>query len=49
MIYKTDNGEICSRLYVLVDEFTAYQAGVDAMQSDQSIDYGRISEDIFIK
>jgi hypothetical protein len=49
MIYKTDNGEIHSRLYVLVDEFYAYQAGVDAMQSDQCVDYSRISEDLFIK
>ena len=49
MIYTTDNGEIHSRLYVLVDEFTAYQNGLDAMQSDQRIDYSRISEDLFIK
>lgn len=49
MIYKTDNGEIHSRLYVLVDEFAAYQNGLDAMQSDQRIDYNRISEDLFIK
>lgn len=49
MIYKTDNGEIHSRLYVLVDEFFAYQAGVDAMRSDQRINYSRISEDLFIK
>jgi hypothetical protein len=49
MIYKADNGEIHSRLYVLVDEFSAYQAGVDAMNSDQCINYSRISEDLFIK
>ena len=46
MIYKTDNGEIHSRLYVLVDEFYAYQTGVDAMHSDQCIDYSRISENL---
>lgn len=49
MIYKTDKGKIHSRMYVLVDEFTAYQKGLDAMQSDQQIDYSRISEDLFIK
>ena len=49
MIYKTDNGEICSRLYVLVDEFNAYQAGVDAMQSDHSIDYNKISQELFVR
>ena len=49
MIYKTDKGEIHSRMYVLVDEFTAYQKGLDAMQSDQRIDYNRISEDLFVK
>jgi hypothetical protein len=49
MIYKTDNGEICSRLYVLVDEFNAYQAGVDALQSDRCIDYNRISMELFVR
>ena len=49
MIYRTEDGEIHSRLYVLVDEFAAYQNGLDAMQSDQRIDYNRISEDLFIK
>lgn len=49
MIYTTDNGEIHSRLYVLVDEFFAYQAGADTMHSDQCVDYSRISEDLFIK
>lgn len=49
MIYKTANGEIHSRLYVLVDEFNTYQAGADAMHSDQCVDYSRISEDLFIK
>ena len=49
MICQADNGEILSRLYVLVDEFTAYQKGLDAMQSDQSIDYGRISQELFIR
>ena len=49
MIYKTENGEIHSRLYVLVDEFSAYQAGVDAMQSDQCIDYDRISQELFVR
>ena len=49
MIYKTANGEIHSRLYVLVDEFTAYQTGVDAMQSDRCIDYNRISLELFVR
>ena len=49
MIYQTDNGEIHSRLYVLVDEFTAYQTGVDAMQSDRCIDYNRISMELFVR
>ena len=49
MIYKTANGEIHSRLYVLVDEFTAYQTGVDAMQSDRCIDYNRISMELFVR
>ena len=49
MICQADNGEIHSRLYVLVDEFSAYQAGADAMHSDQCVDYSRISEDLFIK
>ena len=49
MIYKADNGEIHSRLYVLVDEFFAYQAGVDALQSDQCIDYNKISQELFVR
>ncbi|MBO5323783.1 MAG: hypothetical protein J6A88_06765 [Oscillospiraceae bacterium] len=49
MIYKTENGEIHSRLYMLVDEFSTYQAGVDAMQSDYSIDYNKISQEIFVR
>lgn len=49
MIYKADNGEIHSRLYVLMDEFFAYQAGVDALQSDQCIDYNKISQELFVR
>lgn len=49
MICQADNGEILSRLYVLVDEFSTYQAGVDALQSDQRIDYGRISMELFVR
>lgn len=49
MIYQTDNGEIHSRLYVLVDEFSAYQAGVDAMHSDQCIDYNKVSQELFVR
>ncbi len=49
MICQADNGEILSRLYVLVDEFTAYQKGVDAMQSDHSIDYNKISQELFVR
>ena len=48
-IYKADNGEIYSGLYVLVDEFSTYLTGVDAMQSDQCIDYDRISRKLFIR
>lgn len=49
MIYRTDDGKIHSWLYVLVDEFSTYQAGVDAMQSDHSIDYNKISQELFVR
>ncbi|MBP3479482.1 MAG: hypothetical protein J6K03_08385 [Oscillospiraceae bacterium] len=49
MIYRTDDGEIHSWLYVLVDEFSSYHAGEEALRDNQQIDYSRISGDLFIK
>lgn len=49
MIYRTDDGEIHSWLYVLVDEFSSYHAGEEALRDNQQIDYSRISEELFIR